>query len=133
MFFDTFNTIGNAHIMCGFLILGGNLYLTEKAEYSYRFRVKDFIANIVIKSLIMPFFGIIYVYGAAQYTTDRVVLFNAYIQWILPTSIDVLAISQAKEVATKDFAIAMTIQWLILVCFSNFINLPAFLKAIALI
>ena len=79
----------------------------------------------------MPFLGVIFSLIAFSFVPDnRMLIFTAFIQWILPTSLDVISIVQAREINAKSMAVSVFIQWVIMTCLNNFIVLPAFLKVI---
>jgi hypothetical protein len=64
---------------------------------------------------------------------NRALIFTAFIQWLLPTSIDMMAIVQSKDVNGKTTGLAITIQWFWFVFINNFIVIPAFLKTVSLL
>jgi predicted permease len=133
LFYDTFNTIGNSHIICAFLIIGTNLYIQENDNVA-RFTKRDFIVHLVFKCIILPFFGVIFSTIAQIYIPgNRVLNFASFVQWILPTSIDIITILQAKDINAKDVSICMAIQWVWFTCLSNYVFVPPFLKAVNLI
>jgi len=79
----------------------------------------------------MPFLGVVFAFIAYQFIPDnRILIFTAFIQWLLPTSSDVITIIQAREINGKSMSIAILTQWVIMTCLNNFIVLPAFLKVI---
>lgn len=126
IFYDTINSIGNAHLVVNYLLIGANLHLLKQHEFTFRFRKIDHFALLILKCLILPFLGLLYVFIAKEVNNiNRVVLFNAYIQWITPTSIDIITMVQAKEINSKDTAISVFIQWVWLLCISTFaVNSP---------
>jgi hypothetical protein len=76
---------------------------------------------------------VIYAVATNGFETNRVIKFTAFIQWLLPTAIDVIAMIQAKDNNARSAAIAIVIQFIFLTCLSNYIVVPAFLKVINLI
>lgn len=133
MFYDTFNSIGNAHLVVCYLIIGANLFLKETKEYEYTFRKMDYIVILVLKCAVFPFLGVIFAVIAKDFHPDnKVLLYTAFLQWFLPTSIDLIVMVQSKEVNYRDVSIIMALQWLIMVTLMNFIVMPAIIKAIDL-
>jgi predicted permease len=111
------------------LIIGANLYYED--ENSSKFSKKDLITHLIIKCLFLPFFGVIFAYVSNLYIPDhKVLIFASFIQWIMPTSIEIVAIVQSKDINAKQVCLCVAIQWVWLTCLSNFVVLPAFLKAI---
>jgi hypothetical protein len=116
------------------LIIGANIYLNDQIDYKYRFSRKDLIVAVIIKSFIMPFLGVLFSLIANIFIPDnKPLIFASFVQWILPTSIDIITILQVKEINTKDASIIILLQWIIFIFLSNFINIPPFLAAVKLI
>ena len=91
----------------------------------------DYAAVILIKSFILPFLGVVFALIAFNYVPqNRVLIYTAFIQWLLPTSLDIITISQAREINSKNMAVSCGIQYVFMTCLNNFIVLPAFLKVI---
>ena len=86
-----------------------------------------------MKCIVLPFLGVVYIVATNGFETNRAVKFTAFIQWLLPTAIDVMAMIQAKDNNGRSAAIAITFQFIWLTCLSNYIVVPAFLKVINLI
>lgn len=79
----------------------------------------------------MPFIGVIFALISYEFIPDnRILIFTAFIQWLLPTTLDIVSIVQANEINAKSMCIAVFIQWVFMTCLNNFIVLPAFLKVI---
>lgn len=79
----------------------------------------------------MPFLGVIFSLIAYGFIPDnRILIFTAFIQWLLPTTLDIISIVQAREINAKSLAIAVFIQYVLMTCLNNFIVLPAFLKVV---
>lgn len=112
-----------------FLIIGANLEIIEKLEFN--FTIRDYIAHFILKGAILPFVGVLFsLIASSYYQQNRALLFTAFIQWILPTSLHIVAITQSKEINMRGVCIVVAIQWLMLVLLSNYIFIPPFLKAI---
>jgi hypothetical protein len=113
------------------LIIGANLYLNDQKDNKVRISRRDMLASLTIKSLFLPFIGVIFsVIATNQIPFNRALIFTAFIQWIIPTSIDIIAIIQLKEINVKDACVLLFFQWIIFVCLSNFIHIPPFLATI---
>ncbi len=111
--------------------MGTNVFLNS--NNSIRFRKIDMVVHIIIKSLILPFLGVLFAYlSHSNIPENRTLSFACFVQWLLPTSIDIVFITQAKQINAKDVCILITIQYLILVVLSNFVNLPALLAVLGL-
>ena len=54
-----------------------------------------------IKCLLIPFLGVVFSYLSSLFITNRAIIFTAFIQWLLPTSIDVMAMVQAKDINSR--------------------------------
>jgi len=107
------------------------LFLQDQKNYYVRISKRDIFSLIIFKSIILPFFGVIYVLIAHnQFQDNRSLIFTAFIQWIIPTSIDIIAIIQVKEINVKDSCLIIFIQWIVFVILSNFIHIPPFLSII---
>lgn len=79
----------------------------------------------------MPFLGVIFALIAYGFIPDnRILIFTAFIQWLIPTTLDIISIVQAREINAKSMSIAVFAQWVFMTCLNNFIVLPAFLKVI---
>jgi len=79
----------------------------------------------------MPFLGVVFALIAFGFIPDnRILIFTAFIQWLLPTTLDIVSIVQARDINAKSISIAVFIQFLIMTCVNNFLVLPAFLKVI---
>jgi predicted permease len=136
LFFDTFNTIGNCNIFVGFLMIGGNLILNkEKKSLKIKYRLIDYISHCIIKCLILPFLGIIFCYVCKKkYYEDKNVLnWTCFLQWLLPTSIDIIAIVQLKDINGEFAAICMSLQMVLQMIFNNFVHVSTFLKTVDLL
>jgi len=91
----------------------------------------DYIAILLIKSLILPFLGVIY--SLIMYSfipANRIYIFACFIQWQLPTSLDIILITQSREINAKSVAIAISLQYIIMTFLSNYCVLPTFLQVI---
>lgn len=122
IFYETLNQIGNSHLVVNYLIIGANFFIFKQHEYSFRFRKMDHVALLIFKCLILPFLGVLYVFICHEINdSNRAVLFNAYVQWITPSSIDIITMVQAKEINNKDSCINVAIQWAWLLCINTFI------------
>jgi len=136
LFFDTFNTIGNCNIFIGFLMIGGNLILNkEKNHIKIKYRLIDYISHLIIKCVIMPFLGIIFCYICRKkyYEEKDVLNWACFLQWLLPTSIDIIAIVQLKDINAEFVSICVTLQMIIQMIFNNFVHVPTFLKTVNLL
>ena len=136
LFFDTFNTIGNCNIFIGFLMIGGNLILNkEKNNIKIKYRLIDYISHLIIKCCVMPFLGIIFCYICKKkyYDEKNVLNWTCFLQWLLPTSIDIISIVQLKDINAEFVSICVTLQMIIQMIFNNFIHVPTFLKTVNLL
>ncbi len=136
LFFDTFNTIGNCNIFIGFLMIGGNIILNkEKHHIKIKYRLMDYIAHLIIKCVILPFFGIIFCYICKEkyYEEKNVLNWTCFLQWLLPTSIDLIAIIQLKDINAEFVSICITLQMILQMLFNNFVHVPTFLKTVDLL
>ena len=91
----------------------------------------DYIAILLIRSLILPFLGV--VYSLVMFTfipNNRIYIFACFTQWVLPTSLDIMFITQSREINAKSVAIAISLQYLLMTFLSNYMILPAFLHVI---
>jgi len=62
--------------------------------------------------------------------TNRIYIFVCFTQWLLPTSLDILFITQSREINAKSVAISIALQYFIMTFLSNYYILPAFLEVI---
>ena len=135
LFFDTFNTIGSCNILLNYIIIGANLIpsmnLNKKKSYA-QIRMLDYIVHLIIKVIIMPFIGVIYCYILKKKFIDdnKVLLWTCFIQWLIPSSLDVMTISQVNDANCKFVAYCIFIQLICQMIINNFIHVPTFLKAI---
>ena len=96
-----------------------------------RISKRDIFSLLIFKSIILPFFGVIFgLIAHNQIPDNRAIIFTSFIQWIIPTSIDIIAIIQVKEINVKDSCSIIFIQWIVFVILSNFIHIPPFLAVI---
>lgn len=137
LFYDTFNNIGNCNILLGFLIIGGasiiDLSKEEREENAYpKVRIKDYIAHLVIKVIIMPFLGIIFTYVLKEkyYKDNNVLLWTCFIQWMIPTSLDVVNIICSFNMNYRFLGICLLSQFIFLMIGNNLINVTTFLKIV---
>lgn len=137
LFYDTFNNIGNCNILLGFLIIGGasiiDLSKDQKEENAYpKVRIKDYFAHLVIKVIIMPFLGIIFIYVLKEkyYKDNNVLLWTCFIQWMIPTSLDVVNIICSLNINYRFLGICLLSQYIFLIIGNNLINVSTFLKII---
>jgi hypothetical protein len=121
-------------------VIGANIYIVkyflikERERYDIDFKKSEYLAIMIIKCLVLPFLGVIFAYISFSIIPDnRALIFTAFIQWLLPTSIDIMAIVQSKEVNGKNTAIVIVAQWIWFVLLNNFIVIPAFLKTVNLL
>lgn len=137
LFFDTFNSIGNCNILMGLFIIGGNIFVNENKGKKFRpiIRNIDYIAHIIIKIIILPFLGIVfsYVINKHYYEDNRALTFTCFIQWLLPTNIDVLFIIQWKDINIKFVGICLCIQYVAQIFINNLINIPPLLKVLKIL
>lgn len=133
MFYDSFFSIGNAHLFVMFATVGGCIFIKKEGEYVFRFRIIDHIALLILRSLILPYLGLLYTFIIHKINSDnKVVIWNSYLQWITPTSIDIITMIQAKELPCMDAAINLFLQWIIMCFVSTFTSVSAFLRIINL-
>jgi predicted permease len=137
LFFDTFNNIANCNILLGFLMIGANL-VVGKENYGYsqaKIRVVDYVMHCVIKIIIMPFLGIVFAYIVFnEFVMDnRVLVWAAYIQWMLPTSIEIICINQVKDINPEFVGICLFIQYVAQMLLNNLINVPPLLKVLGIL
>eukprot|EP00340_Litonotus_pictus_P005715 CAMPEP_0170517846 /NCGR_PEP_ID=MMETSP0209-20121228/3688_1 /TAXON_ID=665100 ORGANISM="Litonotus pictus, Strain P1" /NCGR_SAMPLE_ID=MMETSP0209 /ASSEMBLY_ACC=CAM_ASM_000301 /LENGTH=414 /DNA_ID=CAMNT_0010803199 /DNA_START=641 /DNA_END=1885 /DNA_ORIENTATION=- len=133
IFYETIYSIGNSHLVVAYLAIGANFYMTKNHEFSFKFRKVDHIALLVWRCLILPFLGVLYASIAYNANEDnKVVAFNAFIQWITPTSIDIITMVQAKEINTRDACISCAIQWVYLLIINTFAAVSPALRVIDL-
>lgn len=95
----------------------------------------DYIAHLVLKVIIMPFFGIIFSYVIHEYfiPDNKAVVWTCYIQWVMPTSLDIMEIIQQKDINVKFVALCLAIQWLAQACINDLIHLPAVMKVLGVL
>lgn len=126
IFYETINSIANTHLVVNYLLIGANFFIFKQHEYSFRFRKQDHVALLILKCIILPFLGLLYVFIAKEVDdTNKAALFNAYLQWISPSSIDVITMVQAKEINTTDCCINTALQWVWFTVVSTFaVNAP---------
>ena len=137
LFFDTFNNIANCNILLGFLMIGANL-VVGKENYGYtqaKIRVADYVVHCLIKIIIMPFLGIVFAYIVfKEFMMDnRILVWAAYIQWILPTSIEIICINQVKDINPEFVGICLFIQYVAQMLLNNLINVPPLLKVLGIL
>ena len=135
LFFDTFNTIGNCNILLGFLMIGSNLYYKNtinKKNSNAKIRLSDYIFHSIVKVIILPFLGILFCFIIKKKFIDdnKVLLFTCFIQWVIPTSIDIMSIVQVEDINCKFVAYSISIQIICQIVLNNFIHFPTFLKMI---
>ena len=136
LFFDTFNTIGNCNILLGFLMIGANLVeeegINKSKNVTIKIRAIDYIAHFLIKIIIMPFLGVAFssVIDNHFFEDNRILNWACFIQWILPTSIDVVAIVQLKNINYRFVCICIFVQYVCQMLLNNLINVPCFLKVV---
>lgn len=135
LFFDTFNTIGNCNILLGFLIIGANISIKDediKMHEKAKIRPKDYIVHFFFKIVLLPFIGVIfsYVIQKKYYPENRVLNFSSFIQWILPTSLDVLTIVNVKNINTEFVSFCILVQFIAQMILNNLAHIPCFLKVI---
>jgi len=112
IFYETINSIGNSHLVVNYLIIGANFHFIKKYEYSFSFRKIDHVFLLVFKCIFLPFLGLLYLYIAKEVGDSiKPSLFNAYLQWVMPTSIDIITMVQAKEINVRDACINTALQW----------------------
>lgn len=133
MFYETINSIGNSHLVIGYLLIGANFHIAKQAEYTFRWRKSDHFWLLLYKCILLPFIGLIYLHIIGDTGGEnRISEFNAYIQWLTPSSIDLIMIVQAKENSTKDLCINMAIQWVWLLVVNTFAAFSPALKILGL-
>ena len=133
LFFDTFNTIGNCNILLGFLMIGANLFhanTINKKNSNAVIRIIDYIFHLILKVIILPFLGIVFCYVIKKkfIEDNKVLIWVCFIQWILPTSIDIMAIAQVNDINCKFVAFSTFIQLVCQMLINNFVQVPTFLK-----
>lgn len=133
MFFDSFYYMGVSHLVISYLIIGSSMLIKHKSEYRYEMRIWDHVFVAIMRCFIFPFIGVLYGYIAYSIVPDnRVVAFNSFLQWFTPSSIDLIIISHAKDINTRDVGLSIFIQWLMMFIFGNFTSISAFLGAVQL-
>ena len=136
LFFDTFNNIANCNILLGFLMIGANVVnsINENTDriVSMHVRKLDYVAHLVIKVVIMPFLGVVfsYVINKHFFEDNRVLNWTCFIQWMLPTSIDIMAIVQLKDINGKFAGTCILLQYVLQMLFNNLVHVPCFLKVV---
>ena len=133
LFFDTFNTIGNCNILLGFLMIGANLFhenTINKKNSNALIRIIDYIIHLIIKVIILPFLGIVFCYVVKKkfIKDNKVLIWACFIQWLLPSSIDIMAIAQVNDINCKFVAFSTFIQLVCQMLINNFVQVPTFLK-----
>ena len=105
--------------------------LNKKKSYA-QIRMLDYIVHLIIKVIIMAFIGVIYCYILKKKFIDdnKVLLWTCFIQWLIPSSLDVMTISQVNDANCKFVAYCIFIQLICQMIINNFIHVPTFLKAI---
>ena len=133
LFFDTFNTIGNCNILLGFLMVGANLFhenTINKKNSNALIRIIDYIIHLIIKVIILPFLGIVFCYVVKKkfIKDNKVLIWACFIQWLLPSSIDIMAIAQVNDANCKFVAFSICFQLVFQMLINNFVQVPTFLK-----
>ena len=133
LFFDTFNTIGNCNILLGFLMIGANLFhenTINKKNSNALIRIIDYIIHLIIKVIILPFLGIVFCYVVKKkfIKDNKVLIWACFIQWLLPSSIDIMAIAQVNDANCKFVAFSICFQLVFQMLINNFVQVPTFLK-----
>ena len=133
LFFDTFNTIGNCNILLGFLMVGANLFhenTINKKNSNALIRIIDYIIHLIIKVIILPFLGIVFCYVVKKkfIKDNKVLIWACFIQWLLPSSIDIMAIAQVNDANCKFVAFSICFQLVFQILINNFVQVPTFLK-----
>ena len=133
LFFDTFNTIGNCNILLGFLMVGANLFhenTINKKNSNALIRIIDYIIHLIIKVIILPFLGIVFCYVVKKkfIKDNKVLIWACFIQWLLPSSIDIMAITQVNDANCKFVAFSICFQLVFQMLINNFVQVPTFLK-----
>ena len=120
LFFDTFNTIGNCNILLGFLMVGANLFhenTINKKNSNALIRIIDYIIHLIIKVIKKKFIK-----------DNKVLIWACFIQWLLPSSIDIMAIAQVNDANCKFVAFSICFQLVFQMLINNFVQVPTFLK-----
>jgi len=133
MFEDTFNQIGNAHIVCLFLIIGVNLYYSDRTNYEARFTRQEYLVQLLLKTIILPFIGLIFISIAQVYISNRALLFTAFIQWFMPSTADILIICQSKLISPYSVCMTILIQYIIMTVLGNFLFMGPLMKILGLL
>ena len=133
LFFDTFNTIGNCNILLGFLMVGANLFhenTINKKNSNAVIRIIDYIFHLILKVIILPFLGIVFCYVVKKkfIKDNKVLIWACFIQWLLPSSIDIMAIAQVNDANCKFVAFSICFQLVFQMLINNFVQVPTFLK-----
>lgn len=136
MFFDTFNNIANCNILIGLLIIGANLALehTSEAKGHIEVRKMDFVAHLVFKIVVMPFFGVIFGLISHKFIPEnRALTWSCFLQWFLPTSNDIMIIIQLKDINVRFVAICIFIQYFAQAFINDLIHLPAMMSILGVL
>ena len=137
LFYDTFNNIGNCNILLGFLIAGASLRVKETISSNTKPKIRfiDYIMHFTIKVLIMPYLGIIfsYILHKNYYSDNKVLNWACYIQWLLPTSLDILNMICVIDINIQFAGICLVGQYIFQAIINNLINVPPFLKALKIL
>lgn len=137
LFFDSFNNIAVTHLIVSYLMVGSSLVLQSNHQFQFRFRKQDHIFVLVFRCIILPLLGILYTYIStiiiSEESINKVVLFNSFLQWYSPTSIDIILIVYAKQLNFSDVGTSIFLQWIIMFAFHKFTYLFGFLGVVKLI
>lgn len=137
LFFDSFNNIAVTHLIVSYLMVGASLVLQSNHQFQFRFRKQDHIFVLVFRCLILPLLGILYTYISTVVTSsvqlNNAVLFNAFLQWYSPTSIDIILIVYAKQLNFPDIGTSIFLQWIFMFALHKFTYLFGFLGVVKLI
>ena len=116
-------------------MIGSNLYYKNtinKKNSNAKIRLSDYIFHSIVKVIILPFLGILFCFIIKKKFIDdnKVLLFTCFIQWVIPTSIDIMSIVQVEDINCKFVAYSISIQIICQIVLNNFIHFPTFLKMI---
>lgn len=117
-------------------MIGANLVeeegINKSKNVTIKIRAIDYIAHFLIKIIIMPFLGVAFssVIDNHFFEDNRILNWVCFIQWILPTSIDVVAIVQLKNINYRFVCICIFVQYVCQMLLNNLINVPCFLKVV---
>lgn len=90
---------------------------------------------MTIKVIIMPFFGVLFGYVLNKYfvSDNKALIWTCYLQWVMPTSLDIMNIIQLKDTNVKFVAICEAIQWLAQGCINDLIHLPTMMHVLGIL